>query len=67
VPQIAQTNPRRRAIRILAKSMFRELIAAGYDSHDVVAVATELLNEVAVHMANARDNEPNQDEPGTGG
>jgi len=37
---------RNRSVRILAKSIFRELKAQGYDDRQVVALATELLSEV---------------------
>lgn len=35
-----------RGVRILAKSIFRELKGSGYDDKQIVAVATELLSEV---------------------
>jgi hypothetical protein len=37
---------RNRSVRILAKSIFRELKAQGYDDKQVVALATQLLAEV---------------------
>ena len=37
---------RNRSVRILAKSIFRELKSQGYDDKQVVALATELLSEV---------------------
>ena len=35
-----------RAARILAKSIYRELTAQGYDDKQIVALATELIAEV---------------------
>ena len=37
---------RNRSVRILAKSIFRELKQQGYDDRQIVALATELLSEV---------------------
>ena len=37
---------RNRSVRILAKSIFRELKQQGYDDKQIVALATELLSEV---------------------
>jgi hypothetical protein len=37
---------RNRAVRILAKSITRELTAAGYDERQIVLLATELISEV---------------------
>jgi len=36
-----------RALRILAKSVFRELKTSGYDRSDIVAFATEMLSLVS--------------------
>ena len=35
-----------RAVRIIAKSIYRELQAQGYGDREVVALATELIGEV---------------------
>lgn len=40
-----------RAIKILAKSIFRELESQGYDEKQVIALATELISEVTSKMA----------------
>ena len=37
---------RNRSVRILAKSLFRELKSQGYDEKQIVALATELISEV---------------------
>jgi hypothetical protein len=39
-----------RSVRILAKSIFRELKTQGYDDRQIVALATELLSEVTDHV-----------------
>jgi len=45
----ASTNPQQgpRALRILAKSVFRELKSSGYSRSDIVAFATEMLSLVS--------------------
>jgi len=45
-------SPDRRALRILAKSVFRELKASGYQRTDVVAFTNELLDLVAGEYRN---------------
>jgi hypothetical protein len=40
-----------RSVRILAKSIFRELKTQGYDDKQIVALATELLSEVTDDMS----------------
>jgi hypothetical protein len=40
-----------RAARILAKSIYRELTAQGYDDKQIVALATELIAEVTASIA----------------
>lgn len=42
---------RNRAVRILAKSIFRELTAQGYDEKQIVTLATALLGEVTTTIA----------------
>ena len=42
---------RNKAVRILAKSIFRELTAQGYDEKQIVNLATALINEVTVKMS----------------
>lgn len=40
-----------RAARILAKSIYRELTAQGYDDKQIVALATQLISEVTARIA----------------
>lgn len=42
---------RNKAVRILAKSIFRELTAQGYNEKQIVGLATALLNEVTVKIS----------------
>ncbi len=42
---------RQKAVRILAKSIYRQLTSEGYDERQIVALATELISEVTTHMA----------------
>lgn len=49
-PSMAQRN---RAVRILAKSIFRELTSQGYDERQIVSLATELISEVTTKMSTA--------------
>jgi hypothetical protein len=49
---------RKRAVRILAKSIFKELTAQGYTDQQIVALATELLSEVTTKMSRSA---PSQD------
>ena len=42
---------RNRSVRILAKSIYRELKSQGYGDRQIVALATELLSEVTDEMS----------------
>ena len=42
-----------RCARILAKSIYRELTAQGYDDKQIVALATELIAEVTASISHA--------------
>lgn len=44
-----------RALRILAKSVFRELKTTGYSRSDIVAFATEMLSLVSSDIRNGND------------
>ena len=46
-----------RAIRILARSIYKDLEAQGFDEKQIVALATELISEVTTRMSN-RDSVP---------
>jgi hypothetical protein len=40
-----------RAVKILAKSIYRDLEAQGFDEKQIVALATELISEVTSKMS----------------
>jgi hypothetical protein len=40
-----------RAVKILAKSIYRDLEAQGFDEKQIVALATELISEVTNKMS----------------
>lgn len=48
---------REKALRILAKSIFRELKTQGYDNKQIVGLATELISQVTTDLGRdaARD------------
>jgi hypothetical protein len=47
-----------RAVKILAKSIYRDLEAQGFDEKQIVALATELISEVTVKISRAHDKAP---------
>ncbi len=44
-----------RAVKILAKSIYRDLEAQGFDEKQIVALATELISEVTAKITGSRD------------
>lgn len=44
-------SERQKQVRILAKSIYRELASQGFDERQIVALATELISEVTQRMA----------------
>jgi hypothetical protein len=44
-----------RAVKILAKSIYRDLEAQGFDEKQIVALATELISEVTAKITVSRD------------
>jgi hypothetical protein len=44
-----------RAVKILAKSIYRDLEAQGFDEKQIVALATELISEVTAKIARSPD------------
>jgi uncharacterized protein (UPF0335 family) len=42
----ASASDREKALRIMAKSIFKELKSQGYDSKQIVGLATELIAQV---------------------
>ena len=49
--QTSETAARNKGVRILAKSIFKELTAQGYDSRQIVSLATELISEVTQDLS----------------
>lgn len=48
----------RRALRILARSLARELAADGLDASQLIALASELLEEATERLKASRDGHP---------
>lgn len=44
-----------RAVKILAKSIYRDLEAQGFDEKQIVALATELISEVTSKLAQSKN------------
>lgn len=53
----SRKQPNREAIRIIAKSLFRELIESGYDGPEIVTFSSELLSLVARDVRTAASND----------
>lgn len=51
LPPEATVADKNKAVRILAKSIFRELTAQGYNEKQIVSLATELISEVTTTIA----------------
>jgi hypothetical protein len=49
-----------RAVKILAKSIYRDLEAQGFDEKQIVALATELISEVTMKISRSHDKTPDQ-------
>ncbi len=50
-PSQGTQGERQKAVRILAKSLFRDLLQQGYDEKQIVALATELISEVTERIS----------------
>ena len=50
-PSQGTSGERQKAVRILAKSLFKDLLQQGYDEKQIVALATELNSEVTNRIA----------------
>jgi hypothetical protein len=57
-PKLMAAKPDPRALAILAKSIFRELRAQGYEPTQIVGLATEILSLVTSDMAREPDTTP---------
>jgi hypothetical protein len=54
-PRVESAQKGPRALRILAKSVFRELKSSGYSRSDIVAFATEILSLVSSDLREESD------------
>jgi hypothetical protein len=55
------SSERQKAVKILARSLYKQLTAEGYDDKQIVALATELISEVTKGIASeqvARETTP---------
>jgi hypothetical protein len=57
----------RRALAILAKTIYRELRSSGFEARDVIALAGELLGQVTSEVAEKQADGPRKPSQGTGG
>jgi len=57
---VTDREAKSRAVKILAKSIYRDLEAQGFDERQIVALATELISEVTVKMSKASTTEKPQ-------
>jgi hypothetical protein len=48
---MSEREAKSRAVKILAKSIYRDLEAQGFDEKQIVALATELISEVTSKIA----------------
>ena len=48
---MTEREAKARAVKILAKSIYRDLEAQGFDEKQIVALATELISEVTSRMS----------------
>lgn len=48
---MTEREARTRAVRILAKSIYRDLETQGFDQKEIVALATELISEVTTKIS----------------
>ena len=57
---MTEREAKSRAVKILAKSIYRDLEAQGFDEKQIVALATELISEVTMKIS--RSNEKASDQ-----
>jgi hypothetical protein len=54
-PAVTDRQAKINAVRILAKSIYRDLEAQGFDEKQIVALATELISEVTARISTQRE------------
>jgi hypothetical protein len=52
---MTEREAKTRAVKILAKSIYRDLEAQGFDEKQIVALATELISEVTMKISRANE------------
>ena len=57
VATMTDREAKARAVKILAKSIYRDLEAQGFDEKQIVALATELISEVTIKIARGSQGE----------
>lgn len=48
---MTEREARTRAVKILAKSIYRDLESQGFDQKEIVSLATELISEVTTKIS----------------
>ena len=54
LPLMNDREAKARAVKILAKSIYRDLEAQGFDEKQIVALATELISEVTTKISTTK-------------
>ena len=54
-PSMTDREAKSRAVKILAKSIYRDLEAQGFDEKQIVSLATELISEVTTKIARGNE------------
>jgi hypothetical protein len=54
---MTERESKARAVKILAKSIYRDLEAQGFDEKQIVSLATELISEVTTKIARTHDHQ----------
>lgn len=53
---MSEREQRQRAVKILAKSIYKDLQEQGFDEKQIIGFATELISQVATDIAKTGDN-----------
>ena len=56
-PSTRPDSDKEKALRILARSIFRELKSQGYESKQIIGLATELISQVTNDLAHDPDSQ----------
>ena len=57
IPRPDQQQEREKALKILARSIFKELKSQGYEAKQIVSLATELISQVTSDLAHEPDSQ----------